>query len=223
MAKQEIELKFGIASEADAVRLSEELGPPLDVVRQHNVFLDGPHGELQRAGLALRLRHETSDSPGRPRPRERLLLTLKGSKAASSGELSVRTEVECALGLEHLALLEEPSPLLELGVEPAADLRSLVPGLPSLVVLGGFRNLRRVYRVALDLSDRDDRLDVFWEFDTVSFPDGTVESEVEVELDSVDAAGPVAEAVRRRFSELGVRTCPQPESKFSRFMAHRSR
>jgi hypothetical protein len=232
----EVELKLGLPSAAAHARLCEALGTAgkfIGAVRQENLFLDGPHGELSAARVALRVRLVREDGPGR------VFLTLK-TGGVRTGEVTDRIEWECPLSLEVGALRSDPSQLLVLDLDPVRELKRLVPGLTALRLLGGFTNDRRTYRVPLDLPTAGGtarRVEFDWELDRAEFPDGSVDHELEVELSCrpgpgirPDEAGGwpdrvgidlVVGAVRAELARLGVPTVSQPMSKYARFRERR--
>ena len=100
-----------------------------------------------------------------------------------------------------------------------------MPGIASLVCLGGFRNERSSIPLVLSIVDaagRRQEVRTIWEVDRTDFEPGPVEYELEVELpssarDLAISAESFHAAVEARLAELGVPWCPQPESKYARF------
>ena len=52
----EVEIKLALAGPEEHQRLLDRLGEAREVIRQRNVFFDGPDGEIGRARVTLRLR-----------------------------------------------------------------------------------------------------------------------------------------------------------------------
>ena len=127
----------------------DRLGAAREVIRQHNVFFDGPDGELRRARVTLRLREEKVYRADVDAPHEiRTVLTLKGAGSVE-GDVHARAEYEVLLVDEFVALRADPSRLLALDVAPIHELNDRAGRVRQLIELGGFQNERRVYDVAV--------------------------------------------------------------------------
>ena len=90
----EVEIKLALAGSEEYQRLLDRLGEAREVIRQHNVFFDGPDGELRRARVTLRLREEKVYRADIDAPHEiRTVLTLKGAGSVE-GDVHARAEYE---------------------------------------------------------------------------------------------------------------------------------
>lgn len=235
---REVELKLGLPSAAEHARLLEALeaaGGFVRAVRQENLFLDGTRGEVSAVGITLRVRIEQGDGPSRA------MLTLKAGHTRR-GEVMDRAEWECPLPLDPAAVRADPSRLLTLDLDPVRELLRLLPGLRALQLLGGFTNERRVYCVPLEVAAATATcattpptpvskttaatagavraVETLWELDRASFPDGSIEYELEVELGGLPPeieAEAVVAAIRAELVRLDVLTMEQPRSKYARF------
>jgi uncharacterized protein YjbK len=212
----EIELKLALPGRAQYEALLERLGTPQDVLRQRNLFFDGPAGELTAMRLALRVREEVA-SGGTPR-RE---LTLKGG-GRTQGDVHAREERAAPLELSLEEVQRDASRLLRLELPPVQALRERLPHLKRLVCLGGFNNLRRTYprEVRLGQGGGDRTVDVLWEVDCTRYVSGE-DHEIEIELSDVELAGRVATRVRQQLVDWGLMPTDQPQSKYARFRKRR--
>lgn len=212
----EIELKIGLASEADRAKLLKRFGPPERTVSQRNLFLDGENGELREAKIALRVRRER-DYPAAGPPVDRVILALKGM-AGGDGVLFKREEIESPLGLGVEEILRSPTRLLMMAPRPILALKERLPSLTTLKPIGVFDNDRAALRVPLVIGGRE--IDTLWEVDRSVFPGGKVECELEIELEDESDAAAIAEAVTRMLAAAGVETRPEPRGKYERFLAY---
>lgn len=202
----EQELKFALSGPepwGEALRL---LGPAEAVIEQTNHYFAGADGNVSR-DWSLRLRREQREG-GAPRPDGPLVpaesweVTLKHGRKVSDGYFEA-TEINAPVTAEQaLAILQHD--VWPVGLEPRAQLESLF-GVTRPVYLGPMNNVR--YRCPL----RD------WgraELDITTFPDGSVDHELEVETDQPDA-------VRQALLPLGNLLTPSASTKFSRFLSRR--
>ncbi|MFH2204525.1 MAG: CYTH domain-containing protein [Elusimicrobiota bacterium] len=212
----ESELKFALADGEEWLRLVDNIRPVRATRVQTNIFLDSPGGDIVDARGALRVRHERVYLPGGvSRPQEHILLTLKHSGRRKDA-LFERFEHECEIATPLLEVRANPSQLLALDLAPITALKSLVPDIRELKVLGGFENLR--YEAAGELELKGKKLSIVWEADRTTFGEGRTDYEVEIELTDAAQAKTVTAAVRGRLRALGIKELPTPESKFRRFL-----
>lgn len=180
---------------ADAVRA----GPG---IRQENVFFDAADRRLGRSGHALRIRLE----PGRA------TLTLKGPDTGSGG-VAIRTEIGAPVPPEAAAALVRGEGRVEaLPLPPAAEALRLARGAALRPWLR-FTNVRRtaearIAGAACEVS-----------CDETTFPDGSVEREVEVEAPDEAAVAAARDWLRALFARLGLPWRPQREGKLTRAAA----
>jgi inorganic triphosphatase YgiF len=200
---EERELKLAL-TEAQAQRLETRLGPPDRVTLQRNHYFDTPAGALRRARCGLRLRCEDD---------RRYLLTLKGPSRTVAG-LVERFEAEREL------TRDEADALLAHGIDLAQARLALPPQLEAhgggmrCVHLGALENERRSWRMPASA--------LVIEIDRTRHADGTLECELELELDA--QAGPDAAAlarVRRLLADAAVPWRPQTRGKLRRFLERR--
>jgi uncharacterized protein YjbK len=248
----EQELKLALSA-GEAARLAELLGPPVSTTLQHNYYLDTPEEHLCNEHYGLRLRVEyappgpdgtqrrphdasTGDLPGAGLPpgAQHFLLTLKGP-SSPVGDFVSRTEDE--VRLERA----DAERILREGLDPAsADLAALSAiagrlGLGRVVCLGSVTNERRVLR----LQPAGQQPPLLLQLDRTSFPDGSVDHEMEFELVSPDAQparprpspDPAALAattvalreLRAFFAAAGLPYRVRRRGKFTRFLERRRR
>ena len=216
----EVEIKLALAGPEEYQRLLDRLGEAREVIRQHNVFFDGPDGELGRARITLRLREEKVYRADVDAPHEvRTALTLKG-EGSVEGDVHARAEYEALLVDEFAELRADPSRLLALDVAPIRALNDRAGRVRQLIELGGFLNERRVYEVAVSGDAVGGGATLRWEVDRTTFADGRVDYEIEVELADRQAAPGTAKAMREMLDALGIRHRTQPRTKFARCRAY---
>ncbi|PCI37109.1 MAG: hypothetical protein COB53_07370 [Elusimicrobia bacterium] len=211
----EIELKIGLATEADRTLLIKKFGPPKQNISQRNLFLDGENGELRAEKYVLRVRRER-EFPAAGPVVERVILALKGQNIGK-GVLCKREEIENPLGLSLDELERSPARLLLMASPPISALKERLPALATLKSLGSFDNDRAVIPVALTIEGES--VAMTWEVDRTVFPGGRVECELEIELGDEHGAEAIAKAVEDILAEAGVKTVAQPRGKFSRFLS----
>jgi uncharacterized protein YjbK len=215
---RERELKLSLTAE-EAERLQRHLGGPLRVLLQRNHYLDTPDERLRSRRIGLRLREETllTDPPAPPR----YLLTAKGP---SRREEAIRDRPEIEVSLTAAAAGD----ILRAGIDPArsglAPLRWAAREAAGarVAALGSIENLRRIYRLAPGAGQPPLEL----ELDRTTYPDGSLEYELEVEYPPGEAhppadADPLAGAIRDLLTSLDIPWRPSPAGKFRRFLERR--
>ena len=219
---REIEFKFAVGDRRAFSKLAAHLDLPDNVldtgITQTNHFFDSNGLCLYRNHFAIRLREQGS----------RNLLTIKGEQQSTSNGhrvLSDRVEEEVELRHETAqALLQgsitpyqaieqsfgDKSPALLQLISSACDRKDLLH-------IGKFKNVRiHLPSVKLDLGATD--IDVEFELDTSSFPDGSVDHELEVEItDTSDLAG-IQTALIEMLQQAGIIWHSAP-SKAKRFFS----
>jgi hypothetical protein len=214
-APREVELKLGLPSAIEYVRLREALDAAGGIVcarQQENLFFEGANDELSSACLALRVRIERVEGVAQA------FVTLK-TGGVSDGVLTDRAEGEGVLPPDVASVRAYPSSLLGLELEPIRQLLGRMPGLTGLRLLGGFFNDRRVYCVPLDLPEdpttparTPTRVETFWELDRSEFADGAIDHELEVELGHLPSPGAAVAAIHAELARFGVGTVRQTKS-----------
>jgi uncharacterized protein YjbK len=213
---QEIEIKLALSDRDSYERLLASLEAPQQVIRQRNIFFDGPKGELLQSRVALRVREEEVFEPEADHPRRRTELTLKSS-GWNDGDVHRRGEIAAELDVPAEAYEANPGALLQLDAAPIHELKRRLPNLPGLTVLGQFRNERRVHAMVLWEDANVETLPVLWEVDRTRFTDEIEEYEIEVELPDEAPVDQVAHAVRDQLREWFIDCRAEPRSKFTRF------
>lgn len=195
----EIEVKIRLESFADYLKLLGCLGP-IDREEHHvNAFFDSADRQLSKAGYALRVR--ASEQFGE--------VTLKG-RSSGSDDLAVRQEINGAIeaGLAR-SLIAGHVDVMSLKLEPIAVVCEKFPDLEPELWLQ-FKNHRMVK--AYRIGDHD----LLLEIDKTEFADGSIEYEVEIELESEDQHEAVIDSLRHLFHSLEMDFATQPKSKFER-------
>jgi uncharacterized protein YjbK len=160
-----VEVKLRIADSASFSRLKLLLLPYfLKLHDQENYFFDGKEKELSSKRVVLRLRFYDVDS--------KAVLTCKGKQVLKDGVGRAAEEEEDVDPEKARAFLKDPESLLSHDSSLISKLREEF-GLTGLTSLGGFKNLRSVYK---------------WkgytlEIDETSYPWGTI-FEIECETDA---------------------------------------
>ena len=165
-------------------------------------FFDTSDRKLSKAGYALRVR--ATDESGS--------ITLKSLKSQSDA-LAVRREgiAEIPAG-EARRLIGGHADLMAYNNDPVNEIREAFPGAHPLVLLK-FMNVRQVkeYRLA----DRE----LLLEIDKTEFADGSVEYELEIELEHESHFEHVREGIRRMFNSLAIPFEAETLSKFERALS----
>ena len=210
---KEIELKYVLASPSDAEKLKSVLGAPLETIHQENTFFDTDRGGLIAARSALRLRIE------RPEGGEaRAVLAFKSSGRIEEA-LAVRDEIECGVDAAAASAAIASGTVAELlatgaarEVRQAAEQAAGDLGEGPLNVVGGFSNVRHVYRPAR-LGGGELLLDM------VTYPPAAGGAEV-IELEAEAASEPEVPALREAVEEMlnvsGASFSPGTEGKYAR-------
>mgnify|MGYP001821022359 FL=1 len=219
---REIEFKFGVSEKQAFYQLVAHLKLPQSVlaegVTQVNHFFDSPSLCLHKKHFAIRLREE----------KDRNLLTVKGERTLPPDEnsvLSSRVEEEVAVpGQTAVDLLhgriapqqairdhfKSKSPPILTMINTACDDQGLVH-------IGEFSNLRiHLPAVILPGANSSDKLE--FELDTSTFPDGSINHEIEVEIAEHTDAAQVESALIELFQQAGIKWHSAP-SKAERFFA----
>lgn len=202
----ELELKLALVDPALLPRLLEALPRPDRVVEQRNRYFVDPEGVTERERLTIRVREERSGGAIEP---DRVVLTVKGRSRVFEGYFEAEErEEELPLAAwtrvrdGRASLLDLTSPLV---VWLARD-----RGLRDLEEHASMVNVRHVIPVE----------GFVLEVDETTWPDGSIDAEVEVETDRPAAA---RELVLRLAGAAGVRLVPQTRGKYSRLRAHLGR
>ena len=219
---REIEFKFGVSEKQAFYKLAAHLKLPESVitegVTQVNHFFDSPSLCLHKKHFAIRLREE----------KDKNLLTVKGEKTPQPEEnsvLSSRVEEEVAVPRQTAV------DLLQGRIAPQQAIRdhfkSKSPPIltmiktacndQGLVHVGEFSNIRiHLPAVILPGANSSDKL--VFELDTSTFPDGSIDHEIEVEITEHADAALVGSALIELFQQAGIKWHSAP-SKAARFFA----
>ena len=189
---RELELKYHLAGKKDYQRLLEDCSPAPGSVyaRQENYYFDSPDYEIALQDGMLRLRFDR---------KLKLCFKLGREKPGHPGYFDA-LEVEEDLEPEFLQkALEAPRELARLELHPIKVLwRHFKPLV--LVKIGDLTTDRR-YRMIDDF---------LLELDEVTYPDGGITHEVEIETLFPEKA---RQALLSRFNKLGIDARPQRKSK----------
>ncbi len=218
----EIEFKFAVDNAEAFNNLVVQLGLPESVlnnrVTQVNHFFDSPSLCLHDADLAVRLRVQNRKN----------IFTTKGKSsyhAEDRQELSQRIEQETSIP-DHAA-----HDLLEGHITPEDIIKQYLPSHANTLLemlehtcvdeplkyIGMFRNERIIlpeYKLeAGELSTK-----IVFELDSSTFPDGSVEHEIEVEISDTTHADEIRRALTTLLEQAGISWTTAP-SKAARFFA----
>ena len=219
---REIEFKFGVSGTQAFYQLVEHLKLPASVltegVTQVNHFFDSPSLCLHKKHIAIRLREQ----------KDKNLLTIKGEKTLQPRENSVlsnRVEEETAIpGQAAEDLLHgriAPQQVIKDHFKsksaPVLSMINTACDGQGLVQIGEFSNVRiHLPPVALPGANTGEKL--VFELDSSTFPDGSIDHEVEVEIAEHTDAALVESALVDLFRQAGIKWHSAP-SKAERFFA----
>ncbi len=197
--RKEIEIKLDLQSFTNYLKLIGCLGQ-IDRRNRHlNGFFDTKDRRLSELGWAFRVRAE--DNRG--------LVTAKG-KNITDGLAAVREEIEVDISRgKALEILRLGNDVLELDVPPTAFIRELVEHAKLYKILS-FECNREIKSFRLGDKNR------IFEVDTTNFTDGTVDYELEVEIDDPKEIEIVGGDLQSLFASLDIPFIPQKQSKFAR-------
>lgn len=200
----EIEFKIDLQNEENYRRLIEFLNPGNESVVQSNFFFDTEEGDLAGNRWALRLRFEN----------DRAVMTLKGDRRDAGEGLSVRTEVESGIDIETGRNFREKGTLVVKQLpEP---IRGRLEGLADDQILRiklGFSN-RRI-RVPWIKNNRNYLLEI----DRTSFPDDSVDYELELEIDEEESYDDALRIITELLGSADIPLKFQTQSKMKRALA----
>ena len=199
----EIEIKLQLGSFMNYLKLIGFLGSIDAEENQFNGYFDTEDRRLAGAGWALRVR--CLDDGGQ--------VTLKGV-ATPRGTAMIREELEGAIPRQMaLDLLNLSREVLGIETPPVAFVKKEFPGA-TLARLVRFNNTRQKKRFKIG--------DYFYtlEIDRTEFADGSIDYELEVELDEAGRVEEVQDSLRKLFTSLDIPFIPQEKSKYERALAH---
>ena len=219
---REIEFKFGVSEKQAFYQLVAHLKIPESVltegVTQVNHFFDSPSLCLHKKHYAVRLREE----------KDKDLLTVKGEKTPQPKEnsvLSSRIEEEVVIprqtdvDLLHGEITPQQAIRDHFKSKSASILTMINTACndQALIHIGEFSNLRiHLPAVILPGAISNDKLE--FELDTSTFPDGSVDHEIEVEITEHTDAALVESALVELLQQAGIQWHSAP-SKAERFFA----
>lgn len=186
---QERELKFVLPSNEDYERVRGALGDPVRRLEQRNLYLDSPAFALRAARVMLRVRVDASST----------VLAIKRRIARDTSGYFQMHEQELALPHPWDGQLERL-----LGLPLVATLRDSVT-FDALTIIGEMQNLRLCFP----------RQGYLLELDRTTFPDGSVDYEIEAETDEPER---VAAEISALCAAAGARIEPQTRTKYERFL-----
>jgi uncharacterized protein YjbK len=219
---REIEFKFGVSEKQAFYQLVAHLKLPesalTEAITQINHFFDCPSLCLHKKHFAVRLRQE----------KDKNLLTVKGEKTPQQKEnsiLSSRVEEEAVIprqtAVELLHGKITPQQVIrdhfKNKSEPILTMINTACNDQALVHIGEFSNIRiHLPAVILPGASSSDKLE--FELDTSTFPDGSIDHEIEVEIAEHTDAALVESALVELLQQAGIEWHSAP-SKAERFFA----
>ncbi len=197
--RREIEIKLNLESFTNYLKLIGFLGKIDKEEQQVNGFFDTEDKKLASDGWALRVRAE--DRVG--------LVTLKGMNTADD-IASVRDEIEEEIphGLA-LEILELKYDVMSLDIEPIRYVKDTWGDI-AVAKLVHFENNRKVKAFKIC----DYMYDLL--LDTTHFPDGSVDYELEVEVDNEQQVEVVHDYLQKLFTSLQIPFQVQEKTKYAR-------
>ena len=206
-APLEVELKLALEAPERLDALLEALPAPRTVVEQRNVYLVPAAGPPEGEPVMVRVR-EVWQVREAARSREALLLTAKRRRSVDNG-VFVAEEHEQPLDAERWEAFEA-------GAELAGATGPVFDWLAANGLRGPWRIEGEMRNERREIPVEGYRLEV----DRTTFPDGTVDAEVEVETADPEGARVL---LARLAAGAGVALRPQTLTKYARFLAHGGR
>lgn len=217
---REIEFKFAVSGAHAFELLAKQLELPESVlhgsVLQTNHFFDSSFHCLHGRHCVIRLRQQA----------ERNILTIKGERSpsqAGNSVLSDRIEEEVTLSpvsAEDLlqGKLSPRRAISEHFEGRSSNLLNMIESVcagQELVYIGEFSN-RRIHLPVVTLQAGKASEQIVFELDTSTFPDGSVEHEIEVEISAHSDATAIEAALVELLQQAGIEWQAAP-SKAARF------
>jgi adenylate cyclase class IV len=204
---QEIEIKIGLKSEKDFVRLCKKLvDKPIEYRHQETIFFKIPSG-------ILRARHESIEYPVHP-TEVQTVITFK-HVGTNDKDVFIREEYEAVVDLTLDEIKEDPNQLLQLPIEPIYYLQIRCPSVDSLSIVGDLDKCIMVNKRYVWPFPKDEFLEM--EVDQIIFPGEPDQYEIEIELMRDGEVQNTLKILRNVLEQWGVHTIEQPMSKFERF------
>ncbi|MEW5924750.1 MAG: CYTH domain-containing protein [Candidatus Zixiibacteriota bacterium] len=198
----EMEIKLDLVNERNFARLAEYLPEPRSIKHQTNYFFDTDNWDLSRAGWALRLRKTANSAT----------ITVKGKALKDYNLLTVRPEIEVPISIE------QADEFLENGLRPMQlpkDITAPLSGLKPNVRMG-MKLQFTTDRYVIDYADNEFEFSI--DLDRTVYMDGSVDFELEVELDDNTRFDRILNIIKGIFAALEVPLIFQTRSKFARAM-----
>ena len=221
-ASREIEFKFGVQSKQAFYQLVEHLKLRESVlsegVTQVNHFFDSRELCLHNKHYVIRLREQEDNN----------ILTVKGEhalKQKGNSILSNRVEEEVALprsAAEDLlhGVITPQQTIRNYFKHKSADIVKMINAAcidQDLVHIGEFSNVRiHLPPVTLPVANISEKLE--FELDSSTFPDGSIEHEIEIEIQEEADTAAIEAALVELLQQAGIEWHPAP-SKAKRFFA----
>jgi uncharacterized protein YjbK len=197
--KLEIEIKLKLDSFMDYLKLVGFLGQIESEDHHINGFFDSEDRVLAKGGWALRVRAENG----------RGVVTVK-SIPKQAGLAVVRQEIEAEIGRGvAMDVLELRMDVLDLPVMPIEFIKKEFPK-SHLARLIQFHNTRQ--KKLFRIGDNNYLLEI----DKTEYGDGSVDYELEIELNDTAKVEVVEDHLRKLFHSLNIPFEKQAESKFAR-------
>lgn len=196
---QEIEIKLDLVSFTNYLKLIGFLGKIEQEEHHLNVFFDTEDRLISKNGWALRVRAES----------KRGLVTIK-SIPTKEGLAVVRQEIEAEIDKEQaITIINSNADVMDLDIMPIQFIKDKI-GYFSLKKLVTFENIRqkKVFR----LGDNN----YFLEIDKTEYNDGSIDYELELELQNSLLLETIEDRLRKIFISLDIPFKIQTQSKFHR-------
>lgn len=178
------------------------LPEPTQVIEQVNHYLDDAYGALSEARIMLRVRVASVDGKARP-----IVVTAKRRREISDGVFVADEYEQTLTAAQWQAVLSGQTQLSEIAGEAIDWLNGQVD-VWRLAPFGQMTNRRVVVEHA----------GLVLEVDRTSFPDGSVDAEVEVETAEPERARAVVQSLA---AKANVELFNQTAGKYARFLERR--
>jgi len=200
MITTEKEIKLDLHTEKNYLTLLESLDKIKSQKKLDNYFFDTKDWSLSKSGWALRIRREEDSA----------VITAKGPVESAPNELTVRPEIEKTLAPDSCPVfINEGMNLSNLPEEIARSIKDTIDN-KRLELKLSFTTLR----TAIEYHGHG--MILLLEIDKTTFPDRSVDYELEVELSDAARFEKTMIIISELFERLHISMIFQKESKFAR-------
>jgi uncharacterized protein YjbK len=206
MSPEEIEIKLDLANQENYLKLIDYLGQCKNELFQENIFIDTFDNDFRNAEKAVRIRKEN----------DTVTVTIKGKSDRPMEGLVIRPEINVKTDNSIYKAVKGNTLLVsDLPPEILSQLDN-IESVKPLDIIVSFKNTRRQFTVDTENSA------LLLEIDATEYPDGTIDYELEVELDDKSEIEPAIKHVSGLLLGLSIPVKPQNESKLIRALMRRS-